>query len=545
MKKILLIGGGVIVVLLLIVIAIPFFIDANQFKPTLETELTGALGRQVQIGNINLSIFSGSVSVDNITIADDPAFSKSPFLTAHELSAGVALMPLIMSKKLDVSSFKIDQPQVSLVRSAAGTWNFASLGGNAAKSRAPSGSSSSSATDISVARLILTNGAMTVTEPGGKVRKYDAMDVQADNLSYTAQFPFKFSANTPGGGTIKLAGTAGPVNQTDASATPLQATINVSHFDLSSTGFMDPSSGLGGLLDFDGKLASDGKQISSMGTVKGNSLKLVAGSEPSTVPINIDYDATYDAKKQNGTLNTGDVHVGKALAKLTGTFDTSGAATSVNMKMAGQGMYVPDLEGVLPAVGVKLPQGASLESGTLDTTLAIDGPVDKLVITGPVTLSNAKVAGFSLKGALGALSSFTGLGGAGGSDTEIQTFHADVKIDPGGQHAQNINLVVPSIGTVTGQGDASAAGDLNCKMVAALAGAGGALSTVLGGGKNGVPFTVKGTTAHPVFQPDMTGIGKGLLSGVGSGGKTGATDAGGAAGAAASALGGLFGKRKN
>ncbi len=385
---------------------------------------------------------------------------------------------------------------------------------------------------------------MTVTEPGGKVRKYDAMDVQADNLSYTAQFPFKFSANTPGGGTIKLAGTAGPVNQTDASATPLQATINVSHFDLSSTGFMDPSSGLGGLLDFDGKLASDGKQISSMGTVKGNSLKLVAGAEPSTVPINIDYNATYDAKKQNGTLNTGDVHVGKALAKLTGTFDTSGAATSVNMKMAGQGMYVPDLEGVLPAVGVKLPQGASLESGTLDTTLAINGPVDKLVITGPVTLSNAKVAGFSLKGALGALSSFTGLGGAGGSDTEIQTFHADVKIDPSGQHAQNINLVVPSIGTVTGQGDASAAGDLNCKMVAALAGAGGALSTVLGGGKNGVPFTVKGTTAHPVFQPDMTGIGKGLLSGVGSGGKTGATDAGGAAGAAASALGGLFGKKK-
>ncbi len=129
MKKILLIGGGVIVVLLLIVIAVPFFIDANQFKPTLETELTGALGRQVQIGNINPSIFSGSVSVDNITIADDPAFSKSPFLTAHQLSAGVALMPLIMSKKLDVSSFKIDQPQVSLVRSAAGTWNFASLGG--------------------------------------------------------------------------------------------------------------------------------------------------------------------------------------------------------------------------------------------------------------------------------------------------------------------------------------------------------------------------------------------------------------------------------
>jgi AsmA protein len=546
MKKILMIAGGVIVLLLLIVIAIPFFIDANQFKPTLETDLTAALGRPVQIGNINLSIFSGSVSVDNVVIADDPAFSKNPFLTAHQLSAGVALMPLIFSKKLEVSSFRIDQPQVSLVRSATGTWNFSSLGGNSAKSQPSSGGSSASAADITVAKLILANGKMTVTEPAGKVRNYDNVNLEADDLSYTAQFPFKFSADTPGQGTIKLDGKAGPVNSSDAAATPLQATINVTHFDLSSTGFLDPASGLGGLLDFAGQLTSDGKQITSKGTVKGNQLKLVAGSSPSTVPINIDYDAAFDPKKQSGVLNTGDVHVGKALAKLTGTFDTAGAATSVSMKLAGQGMSVPDLEGVLPAVGVKLPSGASLQSGTLDMTLAINGPVDKLVITGPVTLSNAKVAGFSLKGALGALSSFTGLGGAGGgSETEIQTFHADMKIDPSGQHAQNINLVVPSIGTVTGQGDASAAGDLNCKMVAALAGAGGAITTVLGGGKNGVPFTVKGTTAHPVFEPDMSGMGKGLLSGVGNGGKTGATGATDAAGAAASALGGLFGKKKN
>jgi AsmA protein len=203
-------------------------------------------------------------------------------------------------------------------------------------------------------------------------------------------------------------------------------------------------------------------------------------------------------------------------------------------------MSVPDLEGVLPAVGVKLPSGASLESGTLDTTLDITGPVDKLVIAGPITLSSAKMKGFSLSGALGALSSFGGLGKSGGSDTEIQTLHADMKVDPSGQHAQNINLVVPAIGTVTGNGDAAANGDLNCKMVAALSGAGGALTSVLGGGKSGVPFTIKGTTSKPIFEPDMSGMAKGFLTAP----KNGAGDAGGAAGAAASALGGLFGKKK-
>jgi AsmA protein len=383
---------------------------------------------------------------------------------------------------------------------------------------------------------------MTVSEAGGKTRAYDGVSLVAENLSYTSQFPFQFSANTPGQGTVKLTGQAGPVNTSDASMTPLHAEIDVQHFDLSSTGFVDPYSGLGGLVNFNGQVDSDGKLIDSHGSVTATSLKLTAGAAPSTVPLDVDYETTYDPKNQTGTLKQGNVHVGKAVANLTGTFSASENVPTVQMKMVGQGMSVPDLEGVLPAVGVKLPSGASLQSGTLDATLTITGPVDKLVIAGPVTLSNAKMAGFSLTGALGALSSFAGLAGGGGqsagSDTEIQTLKADMRIDPSGQHAKNVDLVVPAIGTVTGSGNASANGDLDCKMVASLAGVGGALTDVLGGGKSkGIPFTIKGTTSHPEFIPDVGGMAKGFVTGS-------AGTAGGAAGAAQSALGGLLGKKK-
>jgi AsmA protein len=68
----------VIAVLLLLVAALPFFIDANQFKPTLETDLSKALGRQVAIGNIQLAIFSGGVTIDNVSISDDPASAPRP-----------------------------------------------------------------------------------------------------------------------------------------------------------------------------------------------------------------------------------------------------------------------------------------------------------------------------------------------------------------------------------------------------------------------------------------------------------------------------------
>ena len=542
MKKVLAITGIVILVVVIVIACIPFFIDANSFKPTLETDLTSALGRPVQIGNIKLSVWSGSVAVDNVAIADDPAFSSQPFLTAQELKAGVALMPLIFSKRLQVLSFTIEDPQVSLVRSASGTWNFSSLGRKSPKLQ-PANSSSAPA-DISVQKLDLTNGKMTVTEPGGKTRTYDGVNLVAENVSYTSEFPFQFSANTPGDGTIKLTGQAGPVNETDAAATPLHAKIDVSHFDVASTGFVDPSTGLGGIVDFTGNVDSDGKLIDSHGSVTANSLKLTAGASPSTVPVDVDYETTYDPKSETGSLKEGTVHVGKAVANLSGTYNASGAVASVDMRLVGQGMSVPDLEGVLPAVGVKLPSGASLQSGTLDTTLAISGPVDKLVITGPVDLSNAKMAGFSLKGALGALSAFSGLGGSSGSDTDIQTLKGDVRVDPSGQQVTNLDAVVPAIGTVTGSGNATAAGDLDCKMVAALAGAGGVVTSVLGGGSKGIPFLIKGTTSHPVFQPDMADMAKGFLNT----GKTGAGAtkgaAGTAAGAAAGALGGIFGRKK-
>src|SRR6266478_1860210 len=129
MKRFLKILAIVIVVLIVIAIAIPFFIDANVFRPRLESELTDALGRQVKVGNLSLSLLSGGVTADNISIADDPAFSKTAFVQAKSLKVGVELIPLIFSKSLNVTEITLNQPEISLVHSENGEkWNFSSLG---------------------------------------------------------------------------------------------------------------------------------------------------------------------------------------------------------------------------------------------------------------------------------------------------------------------------------------------------------------------------------------------------------------------------------
>src|SRR5262245_25685589 len=100
MKRALKIIGIVIAILVVALVALPFLIDVNSFRPKLESELSGALGRQVSVGNLSLSIFAGSIAAQDISIADDPAFSSKPFIQAKGLSVGVELRPLIFNKSL-------------------------------------------------------------------------------------------------------------------------------------------------------------------------------------------------------------------------------------------------------------------------------------------------------------------------------------------------------------------------------------------------------------------------------------------------------------
>ena len=85
-------------------------------------------GREVKVGNLSLSILSGSVSAEDLSIADDPAFSKDPFIRAKSLKVGVEVMPLIFSKTLHVTDITLDKPEIALLRDASGKWNFSSLG---------------------------------------------------------------------------------------------------------------------------------------------------------------------------------------------------------------------------------------------------------------------------------------------------------------------------------------------------------------------------------------------------------------------------------
>jgi len=564
MNRTLRILGIIIAAVIVLLVIVPFLIPVNKFRPTIEQKASQALGRQVQLGDLSLSLLTGSLAAENLSIADDAKFSSSPFLTAKSLKVGVEILPLIFSKTLNVTGVTIESPAVTLLHNSAGQWNYSSLGGASAKTGSPqtrSNASNGAAPDFSVAKFMLKDGRITVGSTSSQKRStYDHVDVTASNVAMTSKFPVTVTADLPAGGTFKLDGTAGPIDQQDTSLTPLSAQLTINGLNLASTGFIDASAGLGGVVDLTANLESQNGEAEVKGNAKLSKALLVRGGSPAGVPASVDFDTKYDLRKNAGVLNPSTVKVGNAVAHLNGTYQTADDTTSLNLKLGAKDMPAKDLEAFLPALGVNLPKGASLQAGTVNADLDAAGVATKLVTTGSVGLFNGQLAGFDLGSKLSSVASLAGIKSM--KDMEIEKLTSNVRVAPEGIKADNFDAVIQGIGTLTGAGTLDSKNNLDFKMVATLSGGvsnaatpvssvGGLLSKATGGGgcKSGlaVPFQIQGTTADPKFIPDVGGAAanmfKSQLGCVGGLGTTGAKDAGKAPVDVGKALGGLIKKK--
>ncbi len=401
-KKGLVIIGVVLAVLVLILVVTPFFINADTFRPEIEQELGEILHRKVEIGHLRVSLLSGSLVANSISIGDDPAFSQQPFLMAKSLSVGVALWPLIRSRQLKVHSFTFVSPHVELLRTPKGDWNFDSIGGSGASAAPSSGPANPALASFTIDRMAISNGTIAFGRAGQPTRlAYENVNITASDISGTRAFPLTFDARTPGGGKLNLKANVGPIEDVEAARLP-----------------------------FEGQLAVDG------------------------VPAE-------------------------------------------------------DVQDLLAVLGYNLPAGLTLKGGTIKANMTLHGPFQRFVTSGPVQLSNVRLAGFSLAGELARA---LGTAGSGtGNDTLIQRASSDLHYAADGLRADNMNIIIPTLGTLTGSGTVGANNNLNFRMVAKLAGTSPLaqlvnlplLSQKTGGG---LPFRIQGTTSHPQIIPEIQGV---------------------------------------
>jgi AsmA protein len=524
-KKLLIAIALVFGVLLVAAVAIAVFVDVNQFRPALARQLGDALGRRVEIGNLKVSWLAGGVAAEDVVILDDPAFSKDPFVSAKSVSIGVDLMPLIMSRSLRVEAFTLERPRVALLRGSNGNWNFSSL------ATGQSSSGTASTISVLVQKIRISDGQVSIRGLDGsrQQRNYEDVNATVSDLSFTSKFPFKISAKAPGGGSITVDGQAGPFNMKDMAETPFNGTVSVKHLDLAIAGFVDPRSGIGGVLDFSGTVASNGNVVSTKGKAKIDGLRLMPDASTSNVPVSLDYESAYNMRSEVASVRGADVSIGKAAARMTGEYRTNAKSSSVKMSLRGDKMALTELQGALPALGVTMPQGATLQQGTLDLDLAIAGPVDRIVVSGPLTVANAKMTGFDLNekmGAVAAVAQLAGLQRVG--DTLIESLTGALNVTPDGTQIDLIKMVAPSLGLLAGDGTISPQGALNFAMTATF-----------NAKPIGIPFRIQGTTKNPSFSPDMGRVVKNATESLKEAAKNPDNIK-----KAADAISGLFGRKK-
>jgi AsmA protein len=472
-------------------LAIPFFIDPNRFRPMLEAKLTQALGREVKLGDLKLSLLSGAVTASDLSIADNPAYSRQPFVQAKSLAVSIDVWPLITSRQLHVTGLTIDQPSIALIQSSKGDWNFSNLGGQSAAARkTETVPASKNDLDLSVKLVKITGGRFSLGHTGARNKPLVLEDVNLEVRDFSAAtaFPFTFSTKVAGGGTIKLDGKAGPLDPTDAAASPLEANLALDHLDLAGTGLTQNAPAVAGLISLTGSCRSDGKTAHITGKLKGEKLKLAKGGTPAKRVVEFDFTDDHDLRKQTGRLRQGDIHIGAAPARLTGTYSSEGETTALHMTLDGPKMSVPELSEMLPAMAIVLPNGSSLQGGTASVRLDMEGVIDRMVTSGSVSLNNTTLAGFDMGHKMSVIETLVGI--KRNPDTEIQTFASAIRMAPDGLSAQNIQLIVPAIGMLDGNGTVSPENALDFKMRATVRSA-------------AVPFTIAGTASDPVFRPDV------------------------------------------
>lgn len=512
--------AGLLVIVIAAIVAIPFFINANTFRPTLETRLSEGLGRTVKLGNLRLSLLAGSLVADNLSIADDPAFSSTPFLVAREVRIGVDMKPLIFHRQLHVRSVEIEAPQIHLVEGPDGQWNFSTLSRNAAS--LTSNSKSNAALFRSVVDFIGIQEGRAVVETlpaNGPPLVYDHVHLTSQNFGLSQRFPFELGATLPGDGAVLVKGNIGPMNTLNAAKTPADVDIAMQHLNPVAAGFLDPNAGISGVANITAHATSDGSTVHSSGTLRMQGLQLTKNGAPSPQPIKLAYDIKHQMAENSGQVQQASIGLGTGTIQLSGSYRLAGEDPWVDLKVAAAAVPIDELQSLMTAAGVKLPNGTQLKGGTLTLGLDITGAANDLVVTGPVELENAQLVGYDLGSKISGIAALGGV--KTGTTTTIQTMKFDLQASNTGVQVNNIDGTILGMGRSTGSGTVSPTGTLSFRLVAHVTNARGAGKVGVGFmtkmnqfGKSasekeaaqGVPMLVAGTANDPVITADVSGL---------------------------------------
>jgi len=457
---------------------------------------------------------------NDLAIAEDPKFGQAPFFTAKRLRIGVEMKPLLFDRQLIVRSFEVDAPQIHLILAEDGTWNYSTLSHGVGSQNTTQAATLS---DLPVGHITIKDGNAEIeTLPLQRSPQvYDHLDVKLENFSLAKGFPFTVSASLPGDGRVAVSGTVGPINPQDAAATTFDAQLTLDHLDPVAAGYVDPAAGISMIADLDAHVVSDGMNVTSDGKVHAEHLILLKGGKPAPYPVDVNYQVSHSLKDNSGQVSDLALQTGAVAIHIKGTYHLAANEPVFDLKLTAQSVPIDGLQALMPAVGVKLPNNATLKGGTLSANFAIKGSAKDNVIVGSYEIKNTQLVGYNLGSKIVGIAALGGI--KTGDTTAVTISRADMRITKSGSQTTNIYSVLPALGESTGSGTVSPSGQLNFHLISKVTNAKGLnkvginiltkLNSTSAGAKpskaSGIPINITGTAENPVITADVNGLMKG------------------------------------
>lgn len=153
------------------------YLQSPAFKETALAAARSALGAEVVLEDLTVSLFSG-VSLRGIKVAN-PAGFEGNLVEAQAFTLQYRLWPLLR-KQVVISQLILEDPTIRLARNQQGVWNYELIGGGASSSdtaAAPRSSTQKGGMEISLKQLGLANGTIEMrTEDDKLLVKVEDLD---------------------------------------------------------------------------------------------------------------------------------------------------------------------------------------------------------------------------------------------------------------------------------------------------------------------------------------------------------------------------------
>ncbi|MFO7930897.1 MAG: AsmA family protein [Desulfosalsimonas sp.] len=416
MKRMLKITGVVAVVLVILVaaalIAAKLLITPERVRTTVLPMAEKSLSREVAIGDISISIFSG-ISIKEFRVM--MRHEEETFISAESLDLSYQLWPLV-KKQVVIDEMRLKKPEIRVVRNADGTFNFSDLmEDTGTEPDAPAKASvafaqennQGTAIDLMVSRARITNGEVRFTDrmQGAEPFSYriTRVDASADNLSLKNSFPFEIDGSL-NRAPVSIAGTADPAGK------KVKADVGLSELNVADfrTYFKDavPAELSSAMLDLDLSVEADSNQATSSGKITAHGLEMVLEALPDATfkdaQLSVDHDLTAEFGPEN-------LNIRKAVFDLNGIgFEASGRVSdygSTPVLDISAEMPETEVEKIMAALPQELVKDAAEmnPSGRVAAQIKLSGAADRperLIENGKVRLDRAGASAEGLDASL-------------------------------------------------------------------------------------------------------------------------------------------------